>query len=84
MQFSGFEIAQDSPDQKTIWKFRERLAKANAFDALFASFHEQLHARGYKPTGGQIVDATLVAAPRQRMTNDEKQCAKASQSASQI
>jgi len=51
------------------------LIKADAFDTLFASFHEQLHALGYRLAGGQFVDATLVDAPRQRMTNDETQCA---------
>jgi hypothetical protein len=33
------------------------------FDTLFADFDQQLKEHGYLPMGGQIVDATLVAAP---------------------
>ncbi len=40
--------------------------------------------RGYLPMGGQIVDATLVAAPKQRNTAAEKEAIKAGKSAAQI
>ena len=71
LRFLGFEIGEPTPDQKTIWLFREKLTQekltqSGAFKSLFAAFEEQLCKRGYKPTGGQIVDATLVSAPRQR------------------
>jgi len=79
LRFLGFQIGEPSPDQKTIWLFRENLTQAGAFKELFAAFEDQLDAQGYKPTGGQIVDATLVSAPRQRMTKEEKDRAKAAQ-----
>ncbi len=84
LRFLGFQIGEPTPDQKTIWLFREKLTQAGVFKALFAAFEAQLCARGYKPTGGQIVDATLVFAPRQRMTKEEKARAKAGEAASDI
>lgn len=84
LRFLGFQIGEPTPDQKTIWLFREKLTQAGAFKALFTAFEDQLRERGYKPTGGQIVDATLVSAPRQRMTQEEKGRAKAGESASDI
>ena len=84
LRFLGFQIGEATPDQKTIWLFREKLTQAGAFKTLFAAFEDQLRAHGYKPTGGQIVDATLVSAPRQRMTKEEKERAKAGESASDI
>ena len=58
LRFLRFEIGEPTPDQKTIWLFREKLTQSGAFKSLFAAFEEQLCERGYKPTGGQIVDAT--------------------------
>ena len=84
LRFPGFRIGEATPDQKTIRLFREKLTQAGAFKHLFAAFEGQLRARGYKPTGGRIVDATLLSAPRQRMTRDEKERAKAGESASDI
>ncbi len=69
------------PDARTIWLFRERLTRAEiegrpAIDALFARFDASLRAAGYIAMSGQIVDATLVAAPRQRNTDEEKRALK--------
>ena len=44
--------------------------------ALFRRFEAQLSAAGYIAMGGQIVDATVVAAPKQRNTEDEKRALK--------
>ncbi|WP_264779051.1 transposase, partial [Gluconobacter sphaericus] len=60
------------PDAKTLWLFRERLTQAGAIDGLFNRFDATLLNAGYLPMSGQILDATLVAAPKQRNTNDEK------------
>jgi hypothetical protein len=48
-----------------------------AIDVLFARFDAALRAAGYIAMSGQIVDATLVAAPRQRNTAEEKAAIKA-------
>jgi len=63
LRFLGFDLGAPTPDANTIRLFRERLTNAGALDALFADFDRQLKERGYLPMGGQIVDATLVAAP---------------------
>ncbi len=89
LRFLRFQIGEPTPDQKTIWLLREKLTQekltqSGAFKSLFAAFEEQLCKRGYKPTGGQIVDATLVSAPRQRMRKEEKERARAGESASAI
>ena len=59
-------------DAKTIWAFRERLTKAGAIKALFARFDAAIREAGYIPMSGQIVDASLVSAPRQRNSAAEK------------
>ena len=69
------------PDAKTIWMFRERLTRAGAIDRLFRRFDAAVRAAGYIAMSGQLVDSTLVAAPKQRNTRDEKQAAKAGKTA---
>jgi hypothetical protein len=46
-------------------------------DRLFLRFDEVLKAQGYLAMGGQIVDASIIQAPQQRMTKEEKQTVKA-------
>ena len=72
------------PDAKTIWMFRERLISAGAIDDLFRRFDAAIREAGYIAMSGQIVDSSLVAAPKQRNTRDEKQAAKAGKSAREI
>ena len=72
MRFLGLALGDRVPDATTIWLFRERLAKADAIEGLFARFDAAVRAAGYIPMSGQIVDASLVAAPRQRTTEAEK------------
>ncbi len=47
-----------------------------AVEKLFARFGAHLKDAGYPAMGGQIVDATIVAAPRQRMTDAGKEIVK--------
>ncbi len=84
LRFLGFELGAPTPDRNTIWTFRERLIRAGVIDALFLAFDRALRGAGYLPMGGQIVDATLVAAPRQRLTRPEKEAAKSGQPADVI
>ena len=77
MRFLGLSLGDRVPDARTIWLFRERLTRATldgkpAIEGLFARFDETLRVAGYIAMSGQIVDATLVAAPRQRNTTAEK------------
>jgi IS5 family transposase len=72
MRFLGLGLHDRVPDSKTIWLFREQLTRAGAITELFASFNAHLKARGHLAMSGQIVDASIVAAPRQRNTEAEK------------
>ena len=72
MRFLDLGLADAVPDANTIWTFREALKKADAVDGLFRRFDEALRATGFLAMSGQIVDATIVAAPKQRNTIEEK------------
>ena len=73
MRFLDLSLSHGVPDANTIWTFREALKRAGAVEALFARFDEALRAGGFLAMRGQIVDATIVAAPKQRNTRQEKQ-----------
>ena len=79
MRFLGLGLADPVPDANTIWAFREALKRAGAVERLFAQFDATLRAAGYLAMGGQIVDATIVAAPKQRNTEAERAAIKAGQ-----
>ena len=72
MRFLGLGLSDNVPDPNTIWTFREALKKAGAVDNLFSRFDEALRIEGFLAMSGQIVDATIVAAPKQRNTIAEK------------
>src|ERR687894_2758226 len=68
MRFLGLGLTDPVPDANTIWTFREALKRAGAVDALFAHFDTMLRSAGYLAMGGQIIDASIVTAPKQRNT----------------
>ena len=72
MRFLGLSLGDRVPDATTIWLFRERLVKAGAIKRLFDRFDQAVRDAGYIAMAGQIVDASLVAAAKQRNTEDEK------------
>jgi hypothetical protein len=77
MRFLGRGLADLVSDANTIWTFREALKQVGAVDALFALFDATLRISGYLAIGGQIVDATIVAAPKQRNTEGEREAIRA-------
>jgi transposase, IS5 family len=72
LRFLGLWLGDLVPDATTIWLFQEKLTKAGVIEALFARFDAAVRAAGTIPMSGQIVDASLVTAPKQRNTQDEK------------
>lgn len=72
MRFLGLGLSDPAPDAKTIWLFRELLVRAEAMEKLFARFEDAVRDKGYFAMGGQIVDATIVEAPRQHNSDGEK------------
>lgn len=76
MRFLGLGLADSVPDANTIWTLREALKRAEAIDGLFRRFDEALRSEGFLAMSGQIVDATIIAAPKQRNTVGEKNAIK--------
>jgi transposase, IS5 family len=79
MRFLGLGLEDPVPDATTVWLFREALAKAGLMKTLFERFNRHLDAKGYIARGGQIIDATIVSAPKQRNTREENEAIKAGQ-----
>lgn len=71
MRFLGINLCDKVPDAKTIWKFKNDLAEAEAAEKLFCMFDAFLEKEGLISHKGTIVDATFVDAPRQRNSRDE-------------
>jgi IS5 family transposase len=76
MQFLGLAMQDTVPDARTIWLFRESLIAAEAVEKLFNRFDTMLAGAGFAASGGQIIDATFVEAPRQRNTRKENEAIK--------
>jgi len=70
-RFLGLSPEGKVPDARTIWVFREALKEHELVDELFAQLNAQINAAGYIPRQGQIVDASMVSAPRQRNSRED-------------
>jgi IS5 family transposase len=71
MAFLGLQLNDRVPDEKTIWLFRDELTTAKLIDRLFDQFDATLSASGFAAEKGQIIDATIVSAPKQRNSCEE-------------
>ena len=75
MSFQRFCLLEDSatiPDRNTIWHYQQRLG-LDGETALIQAVDAQLLHHCYLARCGQIIDATLVPAPIQHLTKDEKE-----------
>lgn len=62
------------PDARTLWSFKQRLAKGGLGGrVIFAAVSQQLQQQDYLPRGGQIVDASIVQAPITQALSEERQ-----------
>ncbi len=84
MRFLCFDLGGPTPDENTIRHFRNRLTETGTLKRVMKAFDWQLRKKGYVPMSGQIVDASLVPAPKQRNTEGEKAAIKAGRSAREI
>ena len=71
MRFLGLGLGDRVPDAKTVWLYRDALASAGKVEELFGLFDGHLARQGYIARGGQILDASIVPAPRNHNTRDE-------------
>ncbi len=76
MRFLSLGLEDRVPDAKTIWLYRERFKEKNLIDKIFKQFDEMLRSQGYLAMSGQIVDASIISAPRQHNTKSEKEAIK--------
>ncbi len=70
-QFVGLNSKDHVPDQKTLWKYRDKLSQSGRIDELVAVFKEQLASHGYSLQTGTLVDSSVVQVPRQRNSREE-------------
>ena len=73
MRFLGLSLGDRVPDAKTIWLFREQLTEAGVIEKAFEQFEVYLCEQGFSARKGQIVDASIVAVPKQRNSREENQ-----------
>jgi len=71
-RFAGLRDTSQIPDRTTIWTFKERLIKAGASESVFDAVNRQLAKHGYIARGGQLLDASIVEAPKLSLNKEEK------------
>lgn len=76
MRFLGLNLGDSVPDANTIRLFFEDLTEADLVERLFRNFEYLLMEKGLHATKGQIMDASIVAAPKQRNTREENRLIK--------
>ncbi len=84
MRFLGLSLGDRTPDENTIRHFRNCLTETGTLKRVMKAFDWQLQKKGYIPMSGQIVDASLVPAPKQRNTEGEREAIKSGKSAKEI
>jgi len=76
MRFLGLGLEDRVPDAKTVWLYREGLVETGLVEELFRQFDGYLARQGYIARGGQILDASIVAVPKNHNTRDENKAIK--------
>ena len=66
MRFLDLTIADDIPDSRTVWAFREQITNLGLVEKLFDLFLTELNSLGLIVNEGKIVDASFVETPKQR------------------
>jgi IS5 family transposase len=70
-RFLKIDLGDRVPDENTIWDFRELLKQHDLLDKLFAKFDAMLCEKGFAAKKGQILDASITGAPKQRNSREE-------------
>ncbi|MBN2890647.1 MAG: IS5 family transposase [Bacteroidales bacterium] len=73
MRFLDLTIADDIPDSRTVWVFREQLVDLDVIESLFDLFLKELEALNLIVNEGKIVDASFIEVPRQRNKRAENE-----------
>ena len=73
MRFLDLTIADDIPDSKTVWAFREKITELELVEPIFDLFLAQLVKLGLVLNEGKIIDASFVEVPRQRNSKEQNE-----------
>ena len=79
MRFLDLTIADDVPDSKTVWVFKEQLTDLELVETLFELFLSHLEKLGLIAHEGKIIDASFIEVPKQRHTKAENEQIKTGQ-----
>ena len=79
LRFLGLSLGDRTPDENTIRHFRNCLTETGTLKRVMKAFDWQLQKKGYIPMLGQIVDASLVPASKQRNSASEREAIKSGQ-----
>jgi IS5 family transposase len=74
MLFTGFALAEETPDETTLCRFRNKLLDNGRYERIFQEINSQLEKHGIKikKADAALVDATIVlSAARPRTTIEE-------------
>jgi IS5 family transposase len=71
MRFLELSIADDIPDSRTVWHFREELTNSGLIEDAFSLFIKELEKLNLIVNEGKIMDASFVEVPRQRNSRCE-------------
>lgn len=71
MRFLDLTLADDVPDSRTVWHFREQITDLGLVEKLFDLFISKLNSLGLIINEGKIIDASFVEVPRQRNKRSE-------------
>lgn len=73
MRFLDLTMADNIPDSRTVWAFREQITNPGLVEQLFNLFFSELDKLGLIVNEGKIIDASFVEVPRQRNTRAENE-----------
>ncbi|MFM2048312.1 MAG: hypothetical protein RI955_860 [Bacteroidota bacterium] len=76
MRFLNLTIADDVPDSKTVWHFKEQLIDLEIVTDLFLLFIAELEKLNLIVNEGKIVDASFIEIPRQRNSREDNKTIK--------
>jgi transposase, IS5 family len=75
-RFCGFALDDETPDGKTLCRFRLALVEADLPERLFAELDRQLAAKGLFIKTGTLIDASLIEADVKRPPKEDGEVAK--------
>jgi IS5 family transposase len=77
MRFLNLTIADEIPDSKTVWNFKDQIIDLEIFESIFILFLNKLKVLGLVVNDGKIIDASFIEVPIQRNSKENNDIIKA-------